>query len=104
MARDPYAKIGVDRAGDQLGQLADDVAATGQPVLLTKRGALTGAMLAPIELLRAVPPAYLDQAIRQAGEAAVDNYLAEFDPEDVAAAAAWAEGLTADPPHVRRSA
>jgi antitoxin (DNA-binding transcriptional repressor) of toxin-antitoxin stability system len=82
-----------DRAG--LGNIGDKVAATGEPVIVTRQGQ-PHFMVAPLAMLRpeALPPAYFDREQRERDGRTLDEYLGEnFAPDTIRAAMNWAENL-----------
>jgi prevent-host-death family protein len=89
-----YEAIPLSELRDRLGRVVDAVAESGSPIVVTREGK-DAVVMVPASLLEAgaLPPAFLDEQVRQATIARLDAKLAERPPEEIAAADEWLHKL-----------
>ncbi|WP_330232759.1 type II toxin-antitoxin system Phd/YefM family antitoxin [Nocardia sp. NBC_00508] len=85
-----YHSVPLTELRDQLGQVVNDVAESGRPVIVTRAGKEIAAVV-PAALLRSglLPPAYFDDALRAQTIAELDEKINAHTPEEIAQAREW---------------
>ncbi|WP_040841551.1 type II toxin-antitoxin system Phd/YefM family antitoxin [Nocardia brevicatena] len=85
-----YDSVPLSDLRDRLGRVVDQVAESGRPVVVTREGKDAVIML-PASILEegALPPAFLDEQVRNTTIERLDTKLAEHSPEEVAQAEQW---------------